>query len=354
VKRQAMLAFGTVFSFSFLVSFAVDSSGEPFVSKGRIQSSLHQKSLATFRCSLRKPENFARSVRSLILFNELKGGVKLQPDRQSKVGIKLSTHFAPGLATSRPLVNALLDLLKARGFVPDSVFLLDIESSGLRRSGFLPPRSKGGNRYRGHPVIALDSRAYFDEDWFHESPMPPTTDYRARLSLRYPRDRELRLREERRSYLPVPLFLEDVFWINLPVAIDSRSLGIDAAVGNASLHAVGNNSRFLGRSTTAPSAATEILAIPEYWEKHLFSILDLSLFQYAGGSKFDAQFLGGESTLMLSENPMSLDYFGMEALGKARAAEGFEVRDREKAQLFRFGEDLGMIRKSEARLIDLP
>ena len=114
-------------------------------------------------------------------------------------------------------------------------------------------------------------------------PCRPRLTIELALSLRYPRDREVRLREERRSYLPAPLFLEDAFWINLPVAIDSRSMGIDAAVGNASLHAVDNNSRFLGRSTTAPSAATEILAIPEYWEKHLFSILDLSRFQYAGG-----------------------------------------------------------------------
>jgi len=349
-----MLAVATVFSLSFGVSFSVDLPGESFLLQDRRQPLLEGQSLATFRCSLGKPEHYARSVRSLILFNELKGGVQLQPDRQSKVGIKLSTHFAPGLATSRPLVDALLDLLKARGFAPESVFLLDLEARGLRHSGFMPLRSKGGNRYRGHSVVALDSRTYFDERWFHDSPMPPTTDYRARLTLRHPRDREVRLREERRSYLPVPLFFDDTFWINLPVAIDSRSLGIDAAVGNASLHAVDNNSRFLGRSTTAPSAATEILAIPEYREKHLFSILDLSRFQYAGGSKFNAQFLGGEPTLMLSENPWSVDYFGMEALSKARSSEGFEVRDREKAQLFRFGEDLGMIRKSEARLIDLP
>ncbi len=354
MKRQAMLAVGTMFSLNFLFSLLANSPGEPFFSKDRERPLLHQKSLDTYRCSLGESESFARSVRSLILFNELKGGVQLQPDRQTKVGIKLSTHFAPGLATSRPLVNALLDLLKTRGFAPDAVFLLDLESRGLRRSGFLPLRSKGGNRYRGHPVVALDSRAYFDERWFHDSPLPPTSDFRARLSLRYPRDREVRLREERRSYLPVPLFLEDAFWINLPVAIDSRSLGIDAAVGNASLHAVDNNSRFLGRSTTAPSAATEILAIPEYWEKHLFSILDLSRFQYAGGSKFDAQFLGGESTLMLSENPLSLDYFAMGALNKVRTAEGFDLRDREKAQLFRFGDDLGLAIKGEARLVDLP
>ncbi|MBU61965.1 MAG: hypothetical protein CMI26_05640 [Opitutae bacterium] len=349
-----MLAIATMFSLSLGVCFSVDFPGETFFPKDRTKSLFREKALVTYRCSLNKPDDFARSVRSLILFNELKGGVQLQPDRQSKVGIKLSTHFAPGLATPLPLVDALLDFLKARGFASESVFLLDLESRGLRRSGILPPRSKGGNRYRGHAVVALDSRIYFDERWFHESPMPPSADYRARLSLRYPREREVRLREERRSYLPTPLFLEDAFWINLPVAIDSRSLGIDAAVGNASLHAVDNNSRFLGRSTTAPSAATEILAIPEYWEKHLFSILDLSRFQYAGGSKFDAQFVGGEPTLMLSENPLSVDYFAMEALSKFRSAEGFDFRDTEKASLFRFGEDLGLARKGKAQLVDLP
>ena len=350
-----MLAAVAVFSPFSSALFSVEIPGEPFLNEGNETVFPVEKPLTTFRLSLVKREKqYAHAVRSLVRLNEMKGGVELHPARQSKIGLKVSTHFAPGLTTPFPMVDAVLALLKARGFSSDDVFLLDLEAENLRRAGFLSRRSVGTNRYRGHHVLALDTRRYFDTKWFHDSPIPPTVDYRARISLRYPRDRVARLREERRSYLPVPLFLKDAYWINLPVAIDSLSLGIDAAVASASLRAVDNNARFLGRESTAPGAATEILAVPEYWEKHLFSILDLSRFQYAGGDKFNASFVASEPTLLLSENPFSLDAFALVALNKARAVKGFKPRPRKGSPLFRFAEELGLCKLVDAKLVDAP
>ncbi len=350
-----MLAFAAVFSQFSTALLSAENLEAPLLGEGNATVSPVEKSLATLRLSLvKRDKQYSRFVQSLILLNELKGGVELHPERQPKIGLKLSTHFAPGLTTPSRLVDAVLEFLDVRGFRLDDVFLLDLEASNLRRAGFLPPLSVGTNRYRGHRVLALDSRRHFDTKWFHDSPIPPTADYRARISLRNPRDRATRLREERRSYLPAPLFIDDAYWINLPVALDSRSLVIDAAVANASLRAVDNNARFLGRQTTAPAAATEILAVPEYWEKHLFSILDLSRFQYAGGDRFDASFIASEPTLLLSENPFSLDAFALVTLNEARKAKGLKPRLRKDSPLFRFAEELGLAELEKAKLVDAP
>ena len=118
--------------------------------------------------------------------------------------------------------------------------------------------------------------------------MPPTIHDRSRFFLEYPNDRLRRVEEERKSYLPSILFLKDVFWINLSVATDSVNLGIDAASSNMTTGAISNYQRFLKKPTLAPAAVTEILAIPEIWDKRVYSILDMSQYQFANGGQFDA------------------------------------------------------------------
>ena len=337
-----MLAAGCAFSafFAGIAGGRVDAPSEEILSVFRAEAA-------------REAVAYRRAVASLVARYEASSGVELTPATRPKVGLKLSTEFAPGLATSRRLADALLDLLKARGYDNDAVFLLDMKERGLRRAGFMPPPGEPVRRYRGHPVHAMDEER-FHEKWFHDSPLPPARDFRARLLLRFPADRLSRLREERRSYLPADLFLEETHWINLPVLMDAVHLGVDAAVANASLRAVNNNARFFGHATTTPASAAEILAIPEYWEKHLFSLIDLSRFQYAGSGNFNASFIASQPTLLLSENPFALDYVAQGVLNLKRAKEGFDRRPRKNSQLFRFAEELGLAEVEKLKVENVP
>lgn len=346
-----MLAAGCAFS-AFLAALA-GGREESIASERKEVSS--EETLPVFRVKA-SAEEFAyrRTVASLVARYEASAGVKLTPESRPEIGLKLSTRFAPGLATPRRLVDALLDLLSKRGYERDAVFLLDLEERGLRRAGFMPPPGETVRRYRGHPVYALDEGKRFHEEWFHDSPLPPAKDFRARLTLRFPGDREARLREERRSYLPAPLFLEEAYWINLPVLMDAVHLGVDAAVSNASLRAVNNNVRFFGHATTTPASAAEILAIPEYWEKHLFSLIDLSRFQYAGSGRFNASFIASNPTLLLSENPFALDYVAQGALNLKRVKEGFDPRSRKNSQLFRFAKELNLAETEKVKVKETP
>jgi len=350
-KRQAMLSLTVFFCATgfYTLIFAEDGSPFPEVNASIL---LPEKSHRIFRLSLeRQQKSYAELVHSLILFHELKGGTELRPENQERIGLKVSTRHAPGLSTPPRLVDAVLAFLRLRGFDAEDVFLLDLDAGNLRGAGFLPPISSGKKTYRGHRVIALDSRRHFDEDWFHDSPLPPTPDFRARITLRFPQDRASRLREERRSYLPIPLFL-GAHWIGLPVASDDRSIGIDAAAANGSLWAVDNNARFVGKGSVAPAATTEILAVPEYWEKHVFSILDLSRFQFASGDRFNASFVSSKPSLLLGENPFAIDAFAMASIGRVRSSVGFKPRSRKDSNLFRFAKELGLADVDKAELID--
>ena len=172
-------------------------------------------------------------LKDWFLFRKAKG-VRLSPAVLPKIGIKIETSCAPGLQVSPVLVDALLLFLEGRGYRNGQVFVADHNLMALRSAGFAkgsgPPRF-----FKGYPLFCSEDKSYFNSDWYHDSPLPPTPQDRVRFFLRYPKDREKRLIEERKSYLPSRLFLGEVHWINLAVAMDSLNLAIDGAAANFSL-----------------------------------------------------------------------------------------------------------------------
>ena len=285
--------------------------------------------------------NYLFFLEKLFLTAESKGGSKIIPSQFPRIALKIKSAYAPGLQVSRSLVDALLAVLRKRGYGEDQILLVDREREGLVSGGFLVA-GQANNRYQGHTVVCTVDQAYYNPVWFHDSPMPPTLHDRARLFLRYPFDREMRMKEERKSFLPRILFEKDTFWISLAVATDNLYLGIDGASANMTTGAISNFQRFLEKPTLAPAAVTEILAIPEIWQKRAYSIIDLSRFQFANGGKFDAEFLGREPTLLLSENPFSVDRVALESLNERRKKLGFSERGGGSLLLFKYAQELGL------------
>ena len=312
------------------------------------------RSMNVFRAKSGNTVEFCRaSIERLVSLSESKGGVRLSPAVLPKIGIKIETSCAPGLQVSPVLVDALLLFLEGRGYRNGQVFVADHNLMALRSAGFAkgsgPPRF-----FKGYPLFCSEDKSFFNSDWYHDSPLPPTPQDRVRFFLRYPKDREKRLIEERKSYLPSRLFLGEVHWINLAVAMDSLNLAIDGAAANFSLGGIDNAQRFLEKPTLAPAAVAEILAIPEIWQKRVFSIIDLSKFQFAGGGRFDAEFLGREPILLLGENPFSVDYFALQTLNEMRVKRGFSTRKPDEALIFRYAKELGLGDVKRAKLFDLP
>lgn len=260
-----------------------------------------------------QPEDFsesayAKTVEAMLSAYERDTARTLKPGRLGKVALKLYTASGPGLATPKPLTDAVVAALERRGFKREKILLVDQQDIRLRESGYLPVVHDGVATYKGSPVLALDSGKYFDpkpdSKWTYPESKLPSKDYlRSAEDFEYKPDRR-----DTVSPLPMPLLFDVDFWINLPVACDNPTIGVSGALANATLLNIGNARRFWDNPANAQKAVVEIAAIPEMKEKMELTLLSLEKYQFLGGPKFDAAFTVSEKRLWLSANPVILDY----------------------------------------------
>ncbi len=271
--------------------------------------------------------NYMSATASLFASYEKMAGKKLRRGGKGRVGIKIYTNSGAGLTTPKNLVDAVIYQLEKRGYKRSDITLVDMSARKMRASGFLPKLSdvqKGApDSYNGVQVVDIESGKYFDKRWFYDNPLTPKN-MRATTSYREIYDPEIR-----KSYLPVPLFLSVDFWINLPVITDMEGLGVCGALGNTSIWNMSNNERFLKEPANASMAAAEVCAIPEMRESNVFTILSLEQGQFVGGSVYNARFCFSENMLMLSSNPVAIDYIAWQIINKYRRANRFKLIDPE-------------------------
>ncbi len=297
--------------------------------------------------------SIVENLNSLITAFETFEKKLLSPEFIPKIVIKLDSSASPGLQVSSQLLDGLLECLYGRGFTKGSIELLCLQPEKL---GLVPGYAEIGNfsRYGGHLVRSPMDEDFFETQWFHDSPMPPKVHDRAKFFIRYPRNLKKRMEEERKSYLPGVLLDENFFWISLSVLMDDPVLGISGASTNMSLEMISNARRFKDDPTLGAAAVTEILAIPEIWNKRVLSILDLSRFQYAGGDEFNAEFIAGSSILLLGRSPFAVDSVAWNFLAKARRENGLKSRSKENALIFQYSESLNLGSIMSPEVIRIP
>lgn len=347
-KRQAMVCL-IAHSF-FLFSFGkVDSSAhnslflqEEALSDQSISTEVYRLTGVNVKNAC--TQSIARAVHKI----EKKQGWKLYPSEIKKVAIILDVSSAPGMKVRPVVLDSLLKFLKFRYYTNKDIHIVIPKRSTLKFSNQL-----GYPRLSGFEILHPEVKGYYNESWFYESSMPASKIDRAKLFNKYPLNPDKRLLEERKSFLPSCLFDENVFWINLAVARDHQFLGIDGVVSNLTLKACSNTKRFEGDGTIGSATAVEILSIPEYWEKRLFSILDLATFQVAGGPGFDAEFIFGEDVLLIGENPFAIDYFGIDYLTSKRKSLGLLDRSKHEPLIFKFAQEVGVMSTRNIILSDL-
>ena len=263
----------------------------------------------------------------------------IEPGETGRVVLKVYTNSGMGLRTPPALVSALADALVERGFDRGDIMIADLDKRRLRKAGFLPPLSVGGDHFDGMPVIALESENRYLKNWFYESPLPP---HPLLNSADADQPRELlEGDEDRKSFLPAPLLFDLDFWINLPVAVEHPVLGMSGAVANAGVWAVSNQSRFFSRPVSAASSTVEIAAIPELQRSWLFSILSLETYQFIGGPQFNSLYTRSRPEVILSADPLLIDSYALAAINASRIEAGFAPIS-PKPLFFRYGESLEM------------
>ncbi|MFP4156728.1 MAG: DUF362 domain-containing protein [Opitutales bacterium] len=292
--------------------------------------------------------DYGSEVSALLGAYEARVGVPLRPGERGKVGLKVNTRSGRGLSTPLALLRAVIDSLERRGYARKDILIVDASGHGLREAGIMPRLSTGRARFEGCPVLALDSGRYYDREWFYDSPLPSARQEESELSLgaEVPGSLEEGSRE-RKSFLPVPLLFEVDFWINLPVGVDDPSLGIDAALANATLWNVSNSRRFLANQATASAAVAEIAAIPELAERMVLHLVSLEKYQFIGGPYFNSIYTRSEPRLWLSSDPVALDRLIYDRINAKRRLEGFsEIEPLPRQLEFAASLDLGRFERA--------
>ena len=329
IKLLKKLAFLQLFFAAFLTIYAEESgvvkpisdvSKSVEDSQTKMRSVLFESSLPDFT-----PRAYDKVVSSLFKAYESEAGFKIKPGEKGKVGLKVYTNSGAGMCTPKALVDAVISQLVNRGYKREDITIVDMSRRKMRECGFLPKLSQvrdgAEDSYSGVRVADIESKQFFNKDWYYDNPLMPKNNRGMLKSI------DLYNPELRKSYLPVPLFLTVDFWIYLPVVTDMEGLGVCAAVGNMSIWNMSNNERFLKQPANASMAAAEVAAIPELKNSEIFTILSLERGQFVGGAIFNSRCTFSEKTVLMSANPVVIDYIAWETLNKYRRAFRFAQID---------------------------
>lgn len=278
---------------------------------------LHEFSLKDFSL-----ESYREAVESSFKVFENEKAHLLHQESKGTVGIKVSTFAGEGLSTPHALVEAVIEALIQRGYSRSNIFIWDTSELKLRATHFLPKLSERSPAlFHGCLVKNFNDPEATDPDWFYESNLAPALHYIPRYS--HPLESYDSIKEARRSYLAVELFLDADFWIHLPVAMEHPNLGPWCALADSSFGMITNMERFLNFPTHMPITCAEINSIPELYEKHYLTIVSLENAQFVGGLTFYPRFNLNQKTLWAATHPAEIDQKWLELLNQNRARKGF-------------------------------
>lgn len=290
--------------------------------------------------------SYEKAVETLFQSYERENGIKLVPGDKKRVGLKIYADSGPGLATPVPLVKAVIDALKRRGYAGEDIFLVGLNQLRLRFTGYLPSLATGATPFPEQKIYVLESGRFYDPEWFYDSPLPTRFDPVFAAKQIEGIDPDSTLEQDRRSFLATPLFLQADFWINLPVYTDHPTLGVNGALVNATLWNASNTARFFRSPANAPAAVAEMSAIPELRQTWLFTIASLERFQFIGGPYFNSLYTVSEPRVWLSADPLALDTLMLRKINARRKEQGFPIIS-EEIRTLEFAEILGVGNSTE-------
>lgn len=299
------------------------------------------------------PEDYQQAVRQGFVRWDKARGESLVPGERGKVALKLDTSSGAGMSTSKDLVRAVLKELEGRGWERENIWLVDLREHSLRSAGFLPSLASGERDFEGAPIFALETGDFWESQWHYENPLPSRRALVDRThSLVARGEAELTAEgEDRYSFLPVPLFFDVDFWINLPVVTDHSHLILNGALVNATLWNASNTNRFLRSRSNGPAAVANMAAIPELRDSWALTILSLERFQFVGGPEFRSLYTASHPDLIFSTDPVAVDYYGLHKINEARNRAGFRPLPTNIPYL-RYAEFLGVGYRERARFED--
>jgi len=211
------------------------------------------------------------------------------------VGLKVNTLGGRGLSSNLQLVEAICERLQEAGIKASDIVVWDRDSDEMEHVGFHV--STGGNRVQ---CFGTDRVDYEQELVTHRS-------VGSRLS---------KILTQRCNVL-----------INLPVLKDHDGAGVTIALKN--MYGVIHNPNKYHPNGCNPYIA-DLNMLPEIRTKMRLTICDATTACFEGGPGYKPEYSWKNNALMVSQDPVALDYTGWQIIERKRAEKGLKTLEGDK------------------------
>ncbi len=212
-----------------------------------------------------------------------------------RVGLKVNALGGRGLSSNLQLVEAICERLKEVGIKASDIVVWDRDSDELEHVGFHV--ATGGNRVQ---CFGTDRVDYEQELVTHGS-------VGSRLS---------KILTQRCDVL-----------INVPVLKDHDVAGVTIALKN--MYGVIHNPNKYHPNGCNPYIA-DLNMLPEIRTKMRLTICDATTASYEGGPGYKPEYSWKNNGLMVSQDPVALDYTGWQIIERKRAEKGLKTLEGDK------------------------
>jgi uncharacterized protein (DUF362 family) len=206
------------------------------------------------------------------------------------VGLKLNALGGRGLSSNLQLVEAICERLQEAGIKANDIVVWDRDSGELEHAGFHV--STGGNRVQ---CFGTDRVDYEQELATHGS-------VGSRLS---------KILTQRCNVL-----------INVPVLKDHDGAGVTIALKN--MYGVIHNPNKYHPNGCNPYIA-DLNMLPEIRTRMRITICDATTACFEGGPGYKPEYTWKNNALMVSQDPVALDYTGWQIIERKRAEKGLKT-----------------------------
>jgi uncharacterized protein (DUF362 family) len=211
------------------------------------------------------------------------------------VGLKVNTLGGRGISTNVQLVEAVCERLQEAGIKPADIVVWDRGSEELERAGF--HLAMDGNRVQCYGT----DRAGYEEE------LAAYGSVGSRLS---------KILTQRSGVL-----------INLPVLKDHDGAGVTIALKNM-YGAIHNPNKYHPNGCNPYIADLNML--PEIRSRMRLTICDATTAMYEGGPAFKPEYSWKHNALLVSQDPVALDYTGWQIVERKRAEMGLKTLEAEE------------------------
>jgi uncharacterized protein (DUF362 family) len=279
-------------------------------------------------CEVSSPEVFSnkqidqQSVKAMLEkgLKELTGknslaeawSVFIKPD--DTVGIKINCATGPLClcASSKELVNEIINGLKQVGIKEDNIIVWDRGEYEMVRCGWKVNRHKPGVKYYGPEIKLVDQEDMngYDSECFIESEIGAVSRTNAAI------------KSGKRSYFAEIMSRKITKLINVPVLKDHASAGVTLCLKNLGFGLVNNTARFHPAPYYCAPIMVDVCLHPMVRKKTVLHILDALNGLWNKGPDTKPDYIWQYKSLIFGTDPVAIDRIGCEIIENKRREMG--------------------------------